>query len=255
MAFTILRPLCRGQNLGYHEYNSSIVNILKRFFFGDWSMATKAKTARQTPLNARRRREQERAEAARQRRNQNLFLLGAAVVLVVIVGWFIYLNFRGQVPMAGEEIFESQGNNHIDFGARSTIEYNSIPPSSGPHYGNLAAWQIYEDPIRYEQLVHNLEDGGVVVYYQCEDPCPELVEQLSAAVQPHIDAGRHVILLPNDPTWAPNDGQPLHKDMGAPIALTAWGRVLKLDEFDADVIRAFIGRYEGIDHHLRSVGS
>lgn len=217
-------------------------------------MATKVKAMRETPLTAQQRRQQVKEEAAKQRRSQYMFLAGAAGVLVLIIAGLIYLNFRGQIPMAGEEVFESQGNNHIDFGARSPIEYNSSPPSSGPHYGNLAAWQIYEDPIRYEQLNHNLEDGGVVVYYQCPDGCPELFDQLSASVQPYIDAGRHVILAPNDPTWSPSGGQPLHQDMGAPIALAAWGRVLKLDEYDADAIRAFIERYEGIDHHVRGIG-
>ncbi|MEM7125443.1 MAG: DUF3105 domain-containing protein [Chloroflexota bacterium] len=217
-------------------------------------MATKAKGARETPMSARQRRQQVREEAARERRNQNLFLLAAAGVLVLIVAYFLYLSFRGPVPVAGEEVFESQGNSHLaNFGDRSNLEYNSTPPSSGPHYGNLAAWQVYEDPIRYEQLVHNLEDGGVVVYYQCEEACPELFEQLSASVQPYIDSGRHVILAPNDPTWTPGGGQPWHKDMGAPIALTAWGRVLKLDEYDADRIRSFIQRYEGIDHHQRGI--
>jgi hypothetical protein len=106
-------------------------------------------------------------------------------------------------------------------------------------------------PIRYEQLVHNLEDGGVIVYYQCEDECPELVEDLTRTVEPFVNAGRHVVLAPNDPTWTVNDSQPLHKDMGAPIAVVTWQHLLKLDEYDHDKIRAFIERYEGIDHHVR----
>ena len=207
--------------------------------------------ASSSPQSVRARQEAARAKAARARRNQNLLVGGALMLFLLIIAGIVFVNLRGRAPVDGEEVFRSQGNTHIDFGRRAPIEYNSVPPSSGPHYGNLAAWQVYEEPIRYEQLIHNLEDGGVVLYYQCEEACPELVEQLTDLAQPFIDGGRHVIVVPNDPTFSINDGPPLHQDMGAKIAAVAWGRVLKFDEFDKDALRIFIERYEGIDHHVR----
>jgi len=154
---------------------------------------------------------------------------------------------------SNEEAFPSQGNSHIPFGSPSPIEYNSTPPSSGPHYGNLAAWQVNQpdDPLRYELLNHNLEDGGVLLYYQCEDGCPELLSQLEELVQPYLDAGEHVAVVPNDPTWVDANGLTVHKDMGAKIAAVAWRRVLKMDEFDGEKLKGFIDRYEGIDNHVR----
>lgn len=214
-------------------------------------MATKAKPAKQTPMTARQKRQAALDEAARQRRNQNNLLIGAAVLLLAIIGFFLYLSFRTQAGVAGEETFESLGNNHIEFGSRSPINYNSTPPTSGPHYGNLTAWQVYDEPIRYELLVHNMEDGGVIVFYQCEEECPELVEQLTESVEPFISTGRHVVLVPNQPGWSVGNGPSLHEDMGSKIALTAWTKSLKLDEYDADAIEDFIRRYEGIDHHVR----
>lgn len=214
-------------------------------------MARKAKNARQTPQTARQRRQEALAEAAKQRRNQNALLIGSGVFLLLIIAFFLYLNFRTQPGVSGEIVFESQGNNHIEFGSPSPIAYNSVPPTSGPHYPGLRQWQVYDEPIRYEEMVHNMEDGGVIVYYQCEEDCPELVEQLTDSVQPYIDGGRHVAMLPNQPGWSINNGQSLHEDMGAPIVLTAWTRMLKLDEYDADRIDAFIRRYEGIDNHVR----
>jgi hypothetical protein len=56
-------------------------------------------------------------------------------------------------------------------------------------------------------------------------------------------------MMPNDPAWGSENGTSFHKDMESRIALTAWQRLDKFDEFDADRIRAFIERYEGIDHH------
>lgn len=195
-------------------------------------------------------REEARNEAARRRRNTNLMLIGAGVAIVALIAFVIYLNIRSQMPVGNEESLPTLGNAHIPQGSTSPIEYNSTPPTSGPHYPGLAPWAVYEEPIRYEQLIHNMEDGGVVIYYQCEDGCPELVEELRAVVTPFIDAGEHVVLVRNDPTWGPEGGgTSYHRDMGARIALTAWQRLDKFDEVDAERIRAFIQRYEGIDHH------
>jgi hypothetical protein len=102
--------------------------------------------------------------------------------------------------------------------------------------------------VRYEHLIHNLEDSGVVIYYQCEDGCPDLVAELETILNPLIADGRHIVLARNDPNWVEN-GQQLHKDMGARIALAAWRKLLLMDEVNADTILNFIEKYEGIDHH------
>ncbi|MCB0108728.1 MAG: DUF3105 domain-containing protein [Caldilineaceae bacterium] len=154
-------------------------------------------------------------------------------------------------PVAGETLEPMQGNNHIANNEQSPVPYRSTPPTSGPHYPNIAPWQVYDEPWRYEQLLHNLEDAGVVIYYQCPEGCPALLQELRDLVQPYIDGGRHVLVAPNDPSWTAPDGKALHQDMGATIAVAAWRRLLKLDEFDADRITAFIDAFEGIDHHVK----
>ena len=189
--------------------------------------------------------------AAKRRLRQNLYIYGGGAILIAIVALVIYVNIRNTAPVGEEESFASQGNTHIQQGSASPIDYNSTPPTSGPHYPGLAPWDIYDEPIRYEQVVHNMEDGGVIVYYQCEDGCPDLQEQLAGVVQPYLDSGRHVLMMPNDPSWTGFGSQSAHRDMEARIALTAWQRLDKFDEFDAGRIRAFIDRYEGIDHHVR----
>jgi hypothetical protein len=52
------------------------------------------------------------------------------------------------------------GNQHIDV-PQTFDDYNSTPPTSGPHYGQLAAWGVHEQPLPNELQIHNLEDGGV----------------------------------------------------------------------------------------------
>ena len=153
--------------------------------------------------------------------------------------------------VVGEQTYPMQGNIHIANGKSSPVAYNSAPPTSGPHYPNIVAWQVYAEPFRYEQLVHNLEDSGVIIYYQCAAACPELVAELNAVVQPFLDGGRHVVVVPNDPTWTMPDGDQPHTDMGAPFVVTAWRKLLKLETVDAEKIGQFIETYEGIDHHVK----
>ena len=193
-------------------------------------------------------------QLAKQRRQQNLLIYGGIGAFILLIGVVVFLNIRNSRPVVGEEILTSQGNIHIDMGGVSPIVYNSTPPTSGPHYGNLAAWNIYSEPQRYELLTHNLEDGGVVVYYQCPEGCPEVVDQLTAIIEPYLNEGRHLVLAPNVPTWTIGNSASLHQDMGTRITLTAWTRILKMDEVDEETIRTFIERYEGIDHHVPGIG-
>ena len=111
--------------------------------------------------------------------------------------------------------------------------YNSTPPTSGPHLGSLAQWGVYEEPVPNELQVHNLEDGGVMVQYDCPDGCPELVDQLAEIVEEY-DEG--VILAP-------------YPGMDSRIALTAWQRIDQFDEFDEERVQRFIRAYAGDDHH------
>lgn len=194
-----------------------------------------------------------REKAAQQRRRQNRVIGGIAGAALLLIGVVVYLQVRDRLPAFGEQVLTSQGNSHIDFGTVSPITYNSTPPTSGPHYGNIMAWRIYDEPQRYEHLVHNLEDGGVVIWYQCPEGCPEILAELRDIVQPYLDRGEHVVLAPNEPTWSIDGGAPLHKDMEATIAITAWQRILKMDEVDAEMIRAFIERFEGLDHHVPGI--
>ncbi len=197
----------------------------------------------------RRNREELRRAAARRRRRTTLAVVGGAAFLVLLMVAVIVVNIRNSRPVGAERSVPTQGNSHIARGALSPIEYNTTPPTSGPHYGGLAPWGVSTQPVRYEQILHNLEDGAVAVYYQCPEGCPELVDALSELVEVYARAGRKVLLVPNDPSWTDGGTQPVHRDMGGRIALTAWQRIDVFDEFDEQRIRAFIERYEGRDNH------
>ena len=161
------------------------------------------------------------------------FTTGAAVVGVIVVAaaiaWFAY---RAAADKPGEQ-FADLGNEHIQAASDPHAAYNSDPATSGPHLPYIAPWGIHTRPIPLELQVHNLEDGGVVVQYNCE--CPELAEKLRAIVRKY---DKHVLLAP-------------YPGMKTRIALTAWTRLDRFEEFDEKRIVRFIEAYRGIDHHKR----
>ncbi len=129
----------------------------------------------------------------------------------------------------------SLGNRHISPSEVVQITYNSNPPTSGPHLPSLARWGIHERPISKELQVHNLEDGGVIVHYNCPEgsqECRTLVEKLAKVVRRY----KHAILAP-------------YTGMSSQIALTAWTRIDEFDEFDEESIVRFIDAYINIDNH------
>ncbi len=173
--------------------------------------------------------EERRRQRERARRKRLLVWVGVAVLALALVGFVAYRQVTR--PQPGQAV-SSMGNQHIGPEQVGTIVYNSTPPTSGPHLGQLARWGIHTEPIPNELQVHNLEDGGVMVQYNCED-CDGLVDQLAEIVRRYHD---HVILAP-------------YPDMDSRIALTAWGRIDKFDEFDEQRIATFIDAYAGSDHH------
>ena len=167
------------------------------------------------------------------RRSHRRWTIGAgivaAVIVATIVGWFAY---RAQADLPGQK-FPDQGNLHVQTATDPHEPYNSIPPTSGPHLPYIAPWGIHTRPITNELQVHNLEDGGVVIQYNCT--CPEDAEKLAAIVRKYPT---QVILAP-------------YPSMPSRFALTAWTRLETLDTVDEGRIERFIRAYRGIDHHAR----
>ncbi len=155
-------------------------------------------------------------------------MIGGGIVLILVLVLVLVAAFR---PRPGQAVSDL-GNQHIESPQRAG--YNSQPPTSGPHYESIARWGVHDEPIPDELQVHNLEDGGVLIQYNCPDGCPELVEELARVVRRY---SRQVILAP-------------YPEMEARIALTAWGRIDAFEEFDEKRIIRFIRAYRGLDHHV-----
>jgi hypothetical protein len=79
---------------------------------------------------------------------------------------------------------------------------------------------------------------GVLVQYNCPEGCPELVEKL-----------KNIVQRMKSLSFSP------YPDMEQRIALNAWTRIDKFNEFDEYRVVRFIEAYKGIDHHVRTFSS
>ncbi|HEX7002785.1 MAG TPA: DUF3105 domain-containing protein [Trueperaceae bacterium] len=175
-----------------------------------------------------------RGRSRRRNRKNNLpWIVGitgvaALIVLPIVVNAVRWANLPG-------EGFRSQGNLHIALGTEH-VPYNSDPPTSGPHTPNLANWGSYYEIQPDERLVHNMEDGGVILWYR--HGTPEENEAHVEALEEVARGYRRVVIAPRE-------------EMPTTYALTAWQRLQRFDEIDPDGMREFIEAFEGIDHHPR----
>jgi len=197
----------------------------------DRAKAEQRRTAREQ------RREVERRAAALRRRQRTLIWSGVGAVIAVgvfaLLAWSGGLGQQAATVMGrkieappGERVREV-GNPHIPVGTKGT-GYSSNPPTSGEHYGSEAKWDVYTQPVPDELVIHNLEHGGIWISYK--DPNDtELAAKLAQVARRY---STKVIVTPRPQ----ND---------APIAVAAWGRLLKLQTFDEQKIVAFINAYRG----------
>ena len=112
------------------------------------------------------------------------------------------------------------------------VEYQTMPPASGPHFPDPTAPGFYTERPAFGYLVHSLEHGSVVIYYDPAQLSPEIEKSLRAFIQANRDPEIGIVAVPD-------------ADFKYPFILTAWDKMLKLDKYDPQVVRAFLAEYLG----------
>ena len=178
-------------------------------------------------MNSKTKRQQRRERNRRQTLFSNLIWGGIGVGIVAILGFIVWQGVR---PAAGGSIPIMTSSPHIDLDT-DPGQYNSNPPTSGLHYANEANAgffdeNIYTYPTGY--LVHNLEHGYVIFWYNCdlldEAGCSNLKSQIRSAMDEL--GGTKLIAYP----W---------KSIDVPLVMTSWGRLQRFETFDAEQAKAF----------------
>jgi len=149
------------------------------------------------------------------------------VAVLGIIGLIIWQIAK---PAAGETIPIMTNTSRIETDS-DPGPYDSDPPTSGPHYAQEAQAGFYDSniytyPAGY--LVHNLEHGYVVFWYNCnlldEPACSDLKSQIRLVMDEL--GGVKMITYPWD-------------SIDVSLVITSWGHLQRFDEFDAEQAKAF----------------
>ena len=161
----------------------------------------------------------------------------AMIALIFVISFLLpslpIFDRSNDVPEGPGKRFADLGRQHINPGDTHP-DYNSYPATSGWHYPQPLApvrWGVHSKFIEDEYFIHNLEHGGIGVFYNCEVDCPEMVDQLSNIVDKAVGGGMKVVMAP-------------YPGMTTKIALTAWNFLDIFNEFDEDRIIKFINSHE-----------
>jgi hypothetical protein len=150
-----------------------------------------------------------------------VLVIGAIVLLVV----FLFANQSGGVGARQVD----QGGGHIQDGTVGG-PYSSVPGTSGPHWSTPHAWGVFTTAVPESQAIHNLEHGGIVVWYEPARTDAAAIDALTQWAQQQVTTSRYKVIL------SPWSGT----DFGHPIAVTAWDWLLYLDTLDIGQIQAFM---------------
>ncbi len=157
--------------------------------------------------------------------------IGIALVLIVLISTLPFLDY---FPL-GEKVEVLPDSSHVPEGS-DPGPYNSDPPTSGRHYEEHFASRFFDtSTYTYPEgfLVHNLEHGYVIFWYNCSlltaRECDGLKTEIKS-IMDEVDMYK-VIAFP----W---------NSLQQPVVMTSWGRLLRFEQFDTQIAAAFIEKYQ-----------
>ena len=166
-------------------------------------------------------------------KHSKFFSGSSVVVLLAVLGIGITVFLASNNAQAGEKVPVMSDTSHVPEDTDPN-PYNSNPPTSGIHYPvdlkpGFYTENTYDYPEGY--LVHNLEHGYVIFWYNCsllsDVECTTLKSQIKAVMDEKDNF--KLIAYP----WEKTE---------VPLVLTSWGRVLPMESFDRQAALDFIRR-------------
>lgn len=204
-------------------------------------------------VKAPKQRATQRAADPGRKRRLLMLVAGALVILAAFAGAVALLGLGGGGSSPDEvradlvaagctlQAVKAQPGQH-SLPPDGSAKWNTDPPTSGPHYGfdqnqtqGTAIWGSYTEPLQPARVIHNLEHGGVYIFYgdKVADP---VVEQLRVFYDDHV---KGTLLAP-------------YPKLGEQIALGAWvsegeeakGYLAKCPTFDEGAFSAFFNGFQ-----------
>ena len=179
------------------------------------------------------------------RRTRIIFIVLAALIALVAagVGLGMVLSGGGGDAIEASEVcdlqtFEAAGRDHVRKEPQLS-DFNSTPPTSGPHYGQPRGpliWNSYNEALDQVSLVHNLEHGGMVIQYG-SDVSPRAVQRLNDW---YGEDPNGIVLAP-----LPREAERREPELRDQIAVTAWTHLMTCNAFDEAAMDDFKDQFRG----------
>ena len=187
----------------------------------------------------------ERIRSKRRRERTRIIVIGAIIAIAVVAG-IAWLANQSRERESGEAVEIPQVQPVEEMAEIAHVAegtdpgpYNSDPPTSGKHYPTQAFADFIEEdglesfgdfPEGY--LVHSLEHGYVIFWYNCDvlidTECEDLKDEIQQVMGRVGDF--KVIGFP----WP---------TLEEPVVLSSWGRLLRFDEFDPNVAEQYVRNF------------
>jgi hypothetical protein len=185
--------------------------------------------ARETSRDRRERVAQMQAAQKKAERRRLFVVIGACVAVIAIIGGAVAWAIIGEQNKKAEALQSISGDvaaascdpvtddaasgssDHVGPGTNKAdvtkIEYSTVPPSSGQHFATPAVdkRRVYTvaDAPRIETLVHNLEHGYTILWYDrsVEKEQAASFQALATKVNAMQEAANKFIISPWDPAY------------------------------------------------------
>ncbi|WP_198954388.1 DUF3105 domain-containing protein [Kineosporia sp. R_H_3] len=162
------------------------------------------------------------AQAARDRRQRILLCGSVSVVVLALIGGTTLVLVR---ETAGRSLAGVKSSTQEAGHVTTAVTYPQTPPAGGQHDPTWLNCGIYDQPVRNENAVHDLEHGAVWITYRPDLPATDI-----AALRQIAGGQTYLVLSP-------------YPELPAPVVVSGWGKQLPLTGASDKRLPEFIRTY------------
>lgn len=175
-----------------------------------------------------------RAEQERKRKQRQYLIIGGGIAAAVVILIGVVLLLRpptGEPPLTSSGnatcdnllTLEDEGRGHLNPGETPT--YKQVPPTSGTHNPVWAQAGVYGDNVDVTQLVHSLEHGYIILYYNGASQ-----QEIQQLINYQAQDPTKMIVAP-------------YPNMPSKIALVAWDHIQRCNGVNTQAIYSFVSQF------------
>lgn len=129
-----------------------------------------------------------------------------------------------------DDAFTTPGQQHLPVGTVFS-NYPTLPPYAGPHWEVPSRCGIYDQQQPIEAMVHSMEHGVVIFYFQPDLFRADEVAEMRVVASGLLRDGLRLIMTPN-------------RQIDSAVVMTSWSRILPLNNFEPETVEAFAAAFD-----------